>query len=133
MKDDQGSGARILIVEDDQVLSDLIAKVVSKLGHQPICAHTGEQALSILQDPKETVDWLLTDIRLPGAIDGWVVGSEFTLNHPLRPVVYISAVEHDALWKRGRNSIFLPKPIDVSALAATFRQLESDHNMGSRT
>ena len=133
MADEQGSGARILIVEDDHVLNDLIAEVVRKLGHQPVCAHTGEQALSILRGRNERIDWLLTDIRLPGEIDGWVVGSEFTLSHPLRPVVYISAVEQDAAWKRGKNSIFLPKPIDVSALAATFRQLESNRDGERRT
>jgi hypothetical protein len=32
--------------------------------------HTGEQALSILRTEPEKVDWLLTDIRLSGVIDG---------------------------------------------------------------
>ena len=115
------------------MLNDLIARVVMRSGHDPICAHTGEQALSILRDPGETIDWLLTDIRLPGAIDGWVVGSEFTLSHPLRPVIYISAVEQDASWKRMRNSVFLRKPINVSALAAMFRELERDPSGMPRT
>ena len=31
----------------------------------------GEEALSILRDRQQEIDWLFTDIRLPGVIDGW--------------------------------------------------------------
>ncbi len=46
------------------------------------------------------IDWLFADIRLPGAVDGWVVGSEFRLTHPFRPIVYASAYVQNDRAKR---------------------------------
>src|SRR5215212_1687817 len=120
MSDADRTVPRILVVEDDENLRELILKVVKRAGYNGVSANTGEQALSILRDPDHRVDWLLTDIRLPGAVDGWVVGSEFTLARPLQAVSYVSAVEVDAAAKRGRNSIFLQKPVHVIDLVATF-------------
>ncbi|HEX2727677.1 MAG TPA: response regulator [Beijerinckiaceae bacterium] len=119
----QSSVPRILVVEDDANLHDLIVRVVQKSGCEAVSAHSGEQALSILRDPAEHVDWLLTDIRLSGAVDGWVVGSEFSLTHPLRPIIYMSGVERDSQSRAAVNSIFLQKPVDVHHLLRTFQEL----------
>jgi two-component system, OmpR family, response regulator len=118
--------ARILVVEDDAILHDLIVNVVRRSGHQAVSAYNGEDALRILRDPDQRIDWLLTDIRLPGVIDGWVVGSEFTLTHPRQPVIYMSEVVQDSASRRAANSIFLPKPVDVSDLVATFTRLKAN-------
>lgn len=115
--------ARILIVEDDPDMHDLVVKLALRSGHEPVSAHTGEQALSVLRDEGEKVDWLLTDIRLSGRIDGWVVGSEFTLKHPLRPVIYMSGIEEDCAGRRAVGSVFLRKPVNVSDLMAAFARL----------
>ena len=118
------------MVEDDQNLNALVAKVAARSGCTPISAFTGEEALLILRDQSAEVDWLLTDIRLPGVIDGWVVGSEFALRQPLRPVIYMSGVEEDAASRRTSNSIFLPKPVDVNDLVSTFRRLGASPSEG---
>jgi DNA-binding NtrC family response regulator len=117
---------RVLIVEDDENLHALIVKVVRRSGCETVSAYSGEQALLILRNPGEHIDWLLTDIRLSGAIDGWVVGSEFSLAHPLRPAIYMSGVEKDSLSRTAVNSIFLQKPVDVHQLLETFRRLTAD-------
>jgi CheY-like chemotaxis protein len=119
----QSSTPRILVVEDDEALHDLIVRVVRKSGCAAVSAHSGEQALAMLRDPAEHIDWLLTDIRLSGAVDGWVVGSEFSLTHPLRPIIYMSGVERDSRSRAAVNSIFLQKPVDVHRLLNTFREL----------
>src|SRR4051794_19508219 len=110
--DRSGAPARILVVEDDVVLHDLIVNIVRRSGHTPVSAYNGEDALKILRDPDQHIDWLLTDIRLPGVIDGWVVGSEFTLTRPRQPVIYMSEVVQDSASRQAANSIFLPKPFD---------------------
>jgi two-component system OmpR family response regulator len=118
--------ARILVVEDDANLHDLIVNVIRRSGHEPVSAYNGEDALRILRDPNQHIDWLLTDIRLPGVIDGWVVGSEFTLTRPRQPVIYMSEVVQDSASRRAVNSIFLPKPVNVSDLVATFTRLKAN-------
>src|SRR4051812_36368461 len=102
---------RLLIVEDDRDLSEFLGKVAREHGCGVLSAYTGEDALEILRS--EQVDWLLTDIRLPGLVDGWIVGSEFTMTHPLRPVIYISGTEPDSSH-RPNGSLFLFKPVEAS-------------------
>jgi CheY-like chemotaxis protein len=123
MEPSESNTPRILVVEDDENLHALIVKVVRKSGCKAASAYSGEQALTILRDPREQIDWLLTDIRLSGAIDGWVVGSEFNLAHPLKPIIYMSGVEEDSRSRTAVNSIFLRKPVDVHELLMTFRHL----------
>jgi len=117
--------ARLLIVEDDLIMHELLVKVTRRAGHEPVSAYTGEQALSILRNGTEEVDWLLTDICLPGSIDGWVVGSEFTLKDPMRPVLYISGIEEDCSRRRSTASNFLRKPVNVADLVSSFRRFSS--------
>jgi two-component system, OmpR family, response regulator len=126
--------ARLLIVEDDPIMHELLVRVTRRAGHEPVSACTGEQALSILRLGTEEVDWLLTDIRLPGSIDGWAVGSEFTLKDPMRPVIYVSGIEEDCSRRRSSMaSIFLRKPVNVVDLVSSFRRFSSCAEHGSMT
>ena len=59
---------------------------------------------------------------MPGLIDGWTLGTEFGLSHPLRPVIYISGVEHDSSRRVG-GSLFLYKPVEAFDLMSLFRRL----------
>ena len=124
LREPQSDAARVLVVEDDRDLCEMIARIARKAGCHVVCAHTGEQALTILRDP-DAIDWLVTDIRLPGVIDGWLVGSEFALRHPLRPVVYMSGIEEDSASRRMVGSVFLRKPVNVSELRSRFESLTS--------
>jgi CheY-like chemotaxis protein len=93
-----------------------------KAGYEVLSAETGEHALMLLREWGERIDWLFVDIRLPGVIDGWIVGSEFTLNHPLRPVIYASAYAPDSS-RQVAGSVFMPKPVSVTKIVATFKEL----------
>jgi DNA-binding NtrC family response regulator len=55
---------RILIVDDEEQMRDLLLKVLDKNGYQVSAAGDGEQALALLE--KEPVDLVVTDVRLPG-------------------------------------------------------------------
>jgi two-component system OmpR family response regulator len=122
MKGQAPSNTRLLIVEDDPALHAFIARIAQREGYEVESAYTGEHALAVLRASNGKIDGLLTDIRLPGLIDGWVVGREFSLTHALRPVIYMSGVD------RGRcptpaGSLFLRKPVGVYDLISSFRQM----------
>jgi two-component system, OmpR family, response regulator len=116
-----GANPRLLVVEDDRDLNEFIARAAREQGCEVATAYTGEEALEILR-ATDPVDWLLTDIRLPGMVDGWTVGSEFGLSHPLRPVIYISGIEHDSSRRVG-GSLFLYKPVETADLMTMFERL----------
>ena len=54
----------ILIVDDEEVLQDVLTALVREEGHEPLCAHTGEEALTLLD--REEVDLVLLYLMLPG-------------------------------------------------------------------
>src|SRR3990172_2004492 len=58
------SQERVLIVDDEEQMRDLLAKVLEKNGFQVAAAGDGSQALALLE--KEPVDLVVTDVRMPG-------------------------------------------------------------------
>jgi len=64
-------GASIgLVVEDEWLLRMELVDELREAGFQTLEAATGDAALSLLDSDLEA-DFLVTDIRLPGAADGW--------------------------------------------------------------
>ena len=114
----------ILIVEDDAVTRAIVVRYFETAGLKVHEAESGEEALAILQQRGRAIDWLFTDICLPGEVSGWIVGAEFNLNHPLRPVIYATASA-----ERGREqaagSVFIQKPYLPKDVFAVFRTLET--------
>ena len=112
----------VLIVEDEPVTQEILANYLAREGFAALVASTGEEALSILRRAGAAVDWLFTDINLPGCVDGWIVGSEFHLSYPLRPVVYTSSFAATST-ARAAASVFVTKPYSPAEVVAIFKQL----------
>jgi len=55
---------RILIVDDEEQMRELLTKVLENNGYQVTAAGDGTQALALLE--KEPVDLVVTDVRMPG-------------------------------------------------------------------
>ena len=115
----------ILVVEDEAMVQELLVLELEEVGYKVIAVDSGEKALAILQDRKQEIDWLFTDIRLPGVIDGWRVADEFRLNHPLRPVVYATGYSPEEP-RQLHGSFFFRKPYRPSQIVAAFRRLNAD-------
>ena len=86
--------AKILLVEDEMLVRELAFEDLSDEGHEVTAAATGEDGLAILrQDP--AYDVLLTDIRLPGNVDGWQLAAEGKQLNPSLKVIYASGLNDD--------------------------------------
>jgi len=68
---------RILIVDDEEDILELVRYNLNREGYQTVCAVTGEQALQIVQTDK--VDLVLLDLMLPG-INGLEVAKSIKRN-----------------------------------------------------
>ena len=114
-----------LVVEDEGLLRLELAEELTAAGWLVREAGTGEEALRLLaqfQARGEKLDFLVTDIRLPGAVDGWQVAEACRQAWPGLPVIYVSAnpiVEN----RRVGGSAFLSKPVDIESLVAHCRKL----------
>jgi len=58
------SRGRILVVDDEEQMRDLLVKVLEKSGYQASVSAEGGQALALLE--REPVDLVVTDVRMPG-------------------------------------------------------------------
>jgi two-component system response regulator PilR (NtrC family) len=78
----------ILIVDDEEVLRDVLTQLVRQEGHEPICASSGEEALTLLAD--EDVDLVLLDLMLPG-LTGQEVLKQIRDQDPDQVIIVITA------------------------------------------
>lgn len=105
------SKARILIVEDDEIIARLIEWRVSKLGYE-ICgrAADGKEAVSLIQ--RSSPDIVLLDIGLPGNCDGISVAHEVRRSHDL-PIVFVTGHSDGEIIERAKKTRpngFIQKP-----------------------
>ena len=107
----------ILVVEDELLLRMELVDVLQDAGWNTLEAATGEAASAYL-DQDEKIDFVLTDIRLGGAVDGWQVAERFREIHPDGAVIYVSA-NPDLASRRVRDSVFLGKPVDMKVVLGT--------------
>ena len=121
----------ILVVEDEAIVRDCLVAELQDVGYQVVAADTGEKALTVLQDKARNIDWLFTDIRLPGVIDGWRVADEFRLTHPFRPVVYATGYAPEHARQQLRGSYFFRKHYRPEQIVAAFRRLSTDMPVGT--
>ncbi len=80
---------KILLVEDDIMLNEMITEYISSTGHLIKNAKTGMESLDILE--KEKFDLLILDINLPD-IDGFEILEKMHEQKRMVPTIYISAL-----------------------------------------
>jgi len=95
-------GRKVMWVEDDQFLSDLISRKLSKQGCKLMFASTGEDALKIVKS--ETPDIIILDILLPG-INGFDVYEQMKKMPHLKdvPVIILSNFSQQSQIDRGKQ------------------------------
>lgn len=83
------TGKKVMWVEDDQFLSDLISRKLANQGCKLMFARTGEDALKVLDD--EMPDIIILDILLPG-ISGFDVMEKIKADPKINkiPVIFLS-------------------------------------------
>lgn len=116
------NGRQVLVVEDNYLLLEMLTGVCEREGAQVVAASSGEAALAVIRQRGAQIDWLLTDINLPGLIDGWTVADAYRTVNPDRPVIYASTAERIDHLSLPR-SLFLRKPFRMHDVVAIARMM----------
>jgi len=113
---------RVLLVEDEFLIRLLVAEVLRDEGFEVIEAEDGSQAAAVIDGP-DGFDLLLTDVHMPGPIDGIQVAARARQRDPRIPVIVVSARPDSAqrLDELALRSVFVAKPYDLYALVQTIR------------
>ncbi|HEY5440285.1 MAG TPA: ATP-binding protein [Gemmatimonadaceae bacterium] len=121
--DTVGGDESVLLVEDDDAVRRVTARMLEGLGFRVIAAAGPRQALDLARDHIGTIDVLLSDVIMPG-INGRELAEAV---HKLRPgmkVVFVSGYTDDvALLQqlRAKTLFFLQKPFTAPALGQMIR------------
>ena len=110
---------RILLVDDDQSLREVLTYILAKEGYEVLCATGGKEALRFIE--KESYDLLLCDIRL-GDMTGLEVLKASKRKHPLVTVIMISAYATAETAVEAMNEgafDYVPKPFENEELIQT--------------
>jgi DNA-binding response OmpR family regulator len=113
----------IMVVEDERDIRDVLVEVLTDEGFDILAAETADAALPLLH--REKVRLIVTDINLPGAIDGIALARAARERQPSIPIVFISGRPgklHDA-GAVGDPSVFLQKPFSLRGLVSDVQRL----------
>lgn len=113
--------AKVLIVEDEDSLLYMVADLIEDLGHEPVLATNGGEALQTLRDTAHPPALIITDVMMP-RMSGIALVETLKRDERLRtvPVIMMSAAG------RPSNSAiadhFVAKPFDLEVLAELIEQ-----------
>ena len=103
----------VLLVEDELMISEMVADVLAENGFDVHTEVNGEAALNYLDSGPE-VDLLFTDINLQGRMDGATLAKAVRERRPDLPVVYCSGRHSSsAISPLVTRSVFVKKPYDL--------------------
>ena len=113
---------RVLIVEDEFLIRLTLAEVLADEGYDVLEAETGDEAVALLHaNPDVAV--LLTDIQLPGLLDGRAVVVEARRGRPDMPVIFMTGRPDASAATASPNEIYISKPYLPSEICAAVKRL----------
>ncbi len=116
----RGGSETILVVEDDESLRELTARILQDAGYQVIEASDAENALDIVRTSQPRIDLLLTDVIMPGKTGIDLLEQAKALQPSLRSL-FMSGYTGDLVSQRGgsiQEVTFLEKPFTRDSLLA---------------
>ena len=121
MSDAGGKLSKVLVVEDEFLVRLTLVEALSDEGFQVLEAETGDAALPILQDFQE-ISLLLTDIQLPGTINGHTLALKARENLPNLPIIFMTGGPDEETDGSGRD-VFISKPYTLANICSTAKRL----------
>jgi CheY-like chemotaxis protein len=117
---------RILVVEDNAPVLANVVEQLRSLGYSVTEAVNGAAALAHLEATTETYDLLLTDMVMPGTLDGKALADQVMLRWPDMSVIFMSGYTGNAILQQGQlppGMRLLTKPFRKVDLANAVRSV----------
>ena len=120
-------GETVLVVDDEATVRMLVTEVLTELGYQTLEAEDGAAGLRILRSGAR-IDLVVTDVGLPGGMNGRQVADAARALRPGLKVLFITGYAETAVLSHGHlepGMHVLVKPFAMEALAARVKDLLS--------
>ena len=110
---------KILIVDDEKAIRDVLSDTLSFLGYEVTVASSGHEGLSLFLN--DSFGLVFTDMHMPG-MDGWTLAHHIKDKSPDTPVVLITGSEKETVMKRFKGSFVdtvIFKPLSLEDIQKT--------------
>jgi two-component system, OmpR family, response regulator len=78
----KGIGRTILVVDDDALILQCVRRILEQASYVVLTSQSGDHALDIIERGDARVDLMVTDIVMPGSIDGFTLAAKNGNRHP---------------------------------------------------
>ena len=122
---EEGHGETVLVIDDEDAIRMLVADVLEEAGYRVLSASDGGAGLKILQSDAR-VDLLITDVGLPGGVNGRQVADAARTTRPDLKVLFITGYAENAVVGNGHLDAgmqVITKPFAMSVLGARVREI----------
>lgn len=92
---------RILIVDDEKAIRDILSEILSVMGFEVVVASSGNEGLHLFL--KDSFDLVLTDLEMPG-IDGWTLALYIKEKSPKTPIVLVTGEDKGGIMEKLEGS-----------------------------
>ncbi len=109
----------VLVIDDEELVRDVVARMVEDLGYTALTAADGAAGLEIVAT--QAVDAVLVDLTMP-RMNGAEVVAALRATHPRLPIVLCTGYDRD---RKGpvQADAYLPKPFRIEVLEATLAKV----------
>ncbi|MGI4796577.1 MAG: PAS domain-containing protein [Janthinobacterium lividum] len=118
-------GETVLVIDDEATVRMLVTEVLEDLGYRPLEAADGAAGLQVLQS-NVRIDLLVTDVGLPGGMNGRQVADAARVARPNLKVLFITGYAENAVLSHGHlepGMHILTKPFAMDMLARRIKEL----------
>jgi DNA-binding NtrC family response regulator len=131
LQTEQHVARTILVVEDEVLIRMAISQYLRDCGFKVIEAANADEAMLVLQRPDLTIDVVLSDVEMPGSMDGVALANWIKKNKDNLDVIIVSgpapaAVAAAYLCDTGAT---LTKPYEPEALLAAINKLLAERGL----
>ncbi len=109
--------ARVLLVEDEFLIREILAEALEDAGFGVWQAEDGDAAADLI-DISDEFDLVVTDIQMPGHLDGVRLGRRIRLKQPGIPIIYTTGRPEamKEVARLGPHDVFVAKPYGPSEI-----------------
>ena len=118
-------GETVLVIDDDPTVRMLVTDTLKDFGYNALEVADGQAGLKVLQSDIQ-IDLLITDVGLPGGLNGRLVAEAGRAARPGLKVLFITGYAENAVFNHGHldsRMHVLTKPFSIAGLARQIREL----------